>query len=481
MDRDLSSFLAHFSELAEAAARQRHEGTGPLLNDCLQEHLGVDPSQLASVGKEVPPYRFGDFDVALEALSCADGQADSTTVGIAGDQRHHMSLADMISTPWARLSTGQVDWASIAVGPVETRRVMALGIRLFSFLGQPVAVLQRRASQMHGNGTGVIEVLCRDPEVATALLERAASLSTERSLLRGKVLSLEMVGYEGEGDGFHFLPRPELSAQDVILPPGRLERIAGHIIGIAGHSQTLQRHGQHLKRGVLLYGPPGTGKTHTVRHLISATPAHTVILLSGATLQFIGQAAALARHLQPSIVVLEDCDLVAMDRGFSPTGNPLLFDVLDALDGLDADADVAFLLTTNRVEVLEEALAQRPGRVDLAVEIPLPDEEARRRLLALYRGTVAFSDTVLDEVAARSDHHTASFFKELIRRSVLIAATAGRDPSDGDLIAALDSLQVDQEALSRSLLGIGQGDGQSAGAGGPDVSGWAYQPYRPMA
>ena len=351
---------------------------------------------------------------------------------------------------------------------------MALGIRLFSYDGHPVAVLQRRASRMHGNGTGVIEVLCPDPDVANALLERATTLGTELSLLRGQVLSLEMVGYEAEGDGFRFIARPDVSAEDVILPPGKLERITGHMSGIAAHSETLRRHGQHLKRGVLLYGPPGTGKTHTVRHLISTTPEHTIILLSGQTLQFIGQAAAVARHLQPSIVVLEDCDLVAMDRGFSPSGNPLLFEVLDTLDGLDSDADVAFLLTTNRVEVLEEALTQRPGRVDVAVEIPLPDEEARRRLLALYRGTVPYSDEVLDEVATRSDHRTASFFKELMRRSVLTAADEGVEPADQHLTAALDSLLSDQEALNRSLLGGGMADDE--GMDGDAIGGYAYHP-----
>jgi hypothetical protein len=64
---------------------------------------------------------------------------------------------------------------------------------------------------------------------------------------------------------------------------------------------------------------------------------------------------------------------------------PLLFAVLEALDGLSDDANVAFLLTSNRVDVLEPALAQRPGRVDLAVEVPLPDAEARRRLIRALR------------------------------------------------------------------------------------------------
>src|SRR5690606_31132453 len=118
----------------------------------------------------------------------------------------------------------------------------------------------------------------------------------------------------------------------------------------------------------------GTGKTHTVKHLLAQTPEHTAILLRGIGLTRISEAAELARRLQPSIIVLEDCDLVAEDRSFGDGTSPLLFEVLDAVDGLDTDADVTFLLTTNRVEVLEEALAQRPGRVDLAVEIPLPDE-----------------------------------------------------------------------------------------------------------
>jgi len=84
-------------------------------------------------------------------------------------------------------------------------------------------------------------------------------------------------------------------------------------------------------------------------------------LLTGRSIRFIDQAAALARRLQPSMVVLEDVDLVATDRDFAPDGNPLLFSLLDAMDGVGADADVTFALTTNRADILEIALADRPG------------------------------------------------------------------------------------------------------------------------
>ena len=143
---------------------------------------------------------------------------------------------------------------------------------------------------------------------------------------------------------------------------------------------------------------------------------------------------------------------------------PLLFEVLDALDGIDADADVAFLLTTNRVEHLERALSQRPGRVDLAAEIPLPDEQGRRALIRLYAGTL-FSDDAVEDAARGSEGTTASFAKELVRRAVLLAAASATDPEDAHLLAALDALQSDNEALTRSLLGSGSGSGPEPGFG----------------
>jgi ATP-dependent 26S proteasome regulatory subunit len=108
-------------------------------------------------------------------------------------------------------------------------------------------------------------------------------------------------------------------------------------------------------------------------------------LLSGPGAGALGQAAAIARSLQPSMVVLEDVDLVAMERMLPGMGtNPLLFQLLNEMDGLSDDADVVFVLTTNRVDLLEPALAARPGRIDQAVEIGLPDSDCRSRLLELY-------------------------------------------------------------------------------------------------
>ena len=179
------------------------------------------------------------------------------------------------------------------------------------------------------------------------------------------------------------------------------------------------------------------------------------MLLAGTNMMHVGSAAQIARAHQPAIVVIEDCDLIAEDRDhhFGSGSSPLLFTLLDAMDGLDQDADVVFLLTTNRAEALEKALAQRPGRVDLAVEIPLPDEAARRTLIELYGAEVAFSPEAVARAAELSTGTTASYAKELVRRAVLHAAMAGHEPGDDHLAAATAELQAGSATLTRALLG----------------------------
>ena len=261
--------------------------------------------------------------------------------------------------------------------------------------------------------------------------------------------------YHAAGAGLNFVRRPEVTADEVILPDGVRERVVRHVVGIGEHREVLRQAGQHLKRGVLLYGPPGTGKTHLVRHLLGQTAGTTAVLLSGRTLALLNDATALARAAQPAIVVLEDCDLVAEHRGGDT--NAALFETLEAMDGLAADADITFILTTNRADLLERALVERPGRVDLAVEIAKPDQEGRERLFRLYAADLIaagqLSEAAVHTAAARTEGVTASFTKELIRRCVLNAALAGRPPEDADVSHALDEMLSDAEALTRTLLG----------------------------
>lgn len=67
---------------------------------------------------------------------------------------------------------------------------------------------------------------------------------------------------------------------------------------------------QATKKGLLFYGPPGTGKTHTIHYLARALENHTTLLVSAEQVGLLSEYMTLARLLQPSIVVIEDADLI---------------------------------------------------------------------------------------------------------------------------------------------------------------------------
>jgi len=451
VDDQQSAFIETFRRFMDElilVPRPQPESRTPL-GDLVQDFLGTEVDTLPLVTENLPSHRLIDAELALDELG-----SGSPVVGVTGgQQREHSSFPELIRNPFLRFAPGPVDYVSVATGPESERRVVSFGVRLLSVQGHRVAVLQRSARPEFGLNNARLEILAAEEDGAAAFLAALRRLMLERSVLRGQVLSFSGNDYGPGSAGLDFLPRPEVPAHDVILPDGVLADIVRHVVGIGVHQATLLAAGRHLKRGVLLYGPPGSGKTLTVRHLLSATPGTTAVVLAGNSIRFVTEAAELARAMQPAIVVLEDVDLIAEDRTLSIGPQPLLFAMLDALDGLDGDADVAFVLTTNRVEVLEHALADRPGRIDLAVEIPLPDRAARHRLFELYARGLPLSAQAITDAAASADGVTGAFTKELMRRTVLLAAEAGRAATDDDLRAALAALLDSRDHLTQRLLG----------------------------
>jgi ATP-dependent 26S proteasome regulatory subunit len=320
-----------------------------------------------------------------------------------------------------------------------------------------------RGSDQRGPQPDVtVEIVASDPDTARTAVAEIRRLAIEHSVYRGHVVSFEASPLNMRGENLLvFQRRVPLARADLVLPEGVLEGVEQHIHGVARHHDLLLAHGLHLKRGVLLYGAPGTGKTHTVRYLMGLLPETTIVVLSGAALRFIGEACALARDLQPAMLVIEDVDLIAEDRNRMVGSAPLLFQLLNEMDGLGEDADVAFVLTTNRPDVLEPALASRPGRIDHAVELPLPDAEGRRRLIDIYRGTLDLELADPAAVIERTEGVTASFIKELLRKAALVAADEDSERlrvTDEHLRAALDVLLDERNILTRRLLGSGASD-----------------------
>lgn len=427
----------------------------------LAEHFGSDPLGLPVIATLFETWDHVNVQAGLDAY-LADPEIRCTAHGVTipppavGNvfPPEVPSLDTLLTVPGARL--GSVDYSELACGPDEVASCIRTGLLLLDGPGGPLAVWIRPDSPLYARKIGV-DVQASTLEAAQAFLDELSRLSTQNSVFRGQVVRFSA---DVRGNiSCAFDPRPTVAREQVILPEPTIRCVEEHAIGIAERAGDLRAAGRHLKRGLLLYGAPGTGKTLTIRYLVTRLRAATVFVLTGSTMGWLRFAAELALELAPAVIVLDDVDLIAEDRnlgGMSPRRH--LFDLLDAMDGLHEDADVLFVCTTNRPESLERAIAARPGRVDQAVAIDLPDADCRRRLLNLYAGRVGLVFDDADAVIARTSGATASFVKELVRKASVIAVLEAPDApgltvTDRHLHAALDTLLDPRNPLTAVLLG----------------------------
>jgi ATPase family associated with various cellular activities (AAA) len=432
------------------------------------DYLGEDGSAKSVVSRSLAAFEHVNLQTALNAWSDEPGR-DVAVHGFTIPPHHPPVTLQQIVTgqgmPWLTLSAP--GFADLSNGPGSTLACLERAVLLVSdTVGRYVVMVSATAD--HGPPTIDVEIAGLPVETAQAVHTRLAELRHQLNVYRGHVIEVGLNPMGGVSLDFGEVPH--LARDDVVLPEAVIGRVERHALGIAAHRDALLGAGQHLKRGLLLYGPPGTGKTHTTRYLIGQMTGYTRFVLTGRALQAIGGVTEFARDLQPAVMVLEDVDLVAEHRGFGPGSSPVLFDLLDAMDGAAPDADLLFVLTTNRADLLEPALAARPGRVDVAIEIDLPDEDGRRRLLALYGRSLPLrlSESETGEVVERTEGVTASFVKELLRRAML--ESLQDNPSEPVVTAAhaaraLDDLLDADQKLTRSLLGVGT-DPETLAAGG---------------
>ncbi|MGI8867747.1 MAG: AAA family ATPase [Mycobacteriales bacterium] len=454
----------------------------------VQDFLGVDGQALSVVSRQLPVFDHVNLQTAVDAWATEAGR--SVAVHGISIPPHHgsVSLQQLVTgegIPPLRLSAPPL--VDLPNGPGSTLACMLRAVLLVSDARGQYVVMIVGPSE-HEPGLAV-EVVGLPVDGAQAVHAELAELRSGLNVYRGHVLDVSVNPMGGVVLSFGDVP--VTARDDVVLPERVLARVERHALGVSRHRDALRAAGQHLKRGLLLFGPPGTGKTHTTRYLIAQLDGYTRLLLTGRALHAIGSAAELARDLQPAVLILEDVDLVAEDRSFGHGSSPVLFDLLDAMDGAAPDADLLFVLTTNRSDLLEPALAARPGRVDVAVEIDLPDAAARRRLFDLYARAVPveLSDSEIDTVVERTDGVTASFLKELLRRAVLESLqehTPLRTVTVEHTTRALDDLLDGAQGVTRSLLGVGNDPDQLPPGGslgplpapGQASAGWVSAPMR---
>jgi hypothetical protein len=393
---------------------------------------------------------------------CA-GRADTKLLGVHSQMSHETpTIAHMFTGGPMPMDLGPLQYDEVDIGDEVPVRCLKNGLWLSHQDGLPFAILLGPAMR-YGQISGV------HLEIAIPTGERGAQFSQEAfhdlerrvgagRTYRGRVISLENY-YDPSGRGgavkVHRLHK--VNREDVILPAktlNLLDRNVGRFIAARDEIKALHF---SAKKGLLFYGPPGTGKTHTIHYLASQLPEHTTLLITAEQVGLLGEYFRLARFLQPAMMIIEDVDLIARQRENmqSACEEVLLNKLLNEMDGLREDADVLFILTTNRPDQLEPALASRPGRIDQAIEFPLPDEEGRTKLVKLYSRGLEVPEQLMALIVRRTKGASPAFIKELMRRCAQfqIEFGAGSVLKQEAVDGAIEEMVFTGGALNLKLLG----------------------------
>jgi len=243
-----------------------------------------------------------------------------------------------------------------------------------------------------------------------------------------------------------FLDVKDRSWDSIVLDTETKSDIRANTVDFLRRKDEWARFGIPLKRGILLAGEPGTGKTIICKALMGEADGITCITTNGYTLDsddYITELYKLAQDLSPSIVFIEDIDLIGQNRAeFGYHRGPSLLSLLSIMDGVEEQEKIVTVATTNCLETLDEALSQRPSRFDRVIKLTCPSVEQRRELVSRLCQKIPIAEDVQEYIAQRAENCTPAQLQEIVYSLVIQyqAESPGLTFSEDDIDRAISRI-----------------------------------------
>lgn len=271
----------------------------------------------------------------------------------------------------------------------------------------------------------------------------------------------EDMGIGGLGNEFSTIFRRAFASR--VFPPGLVAKM-----GIP-----------HVK-GMLLYGPPGTGKTLIARQIGKMLNARPPKVINGPEVlnKYVGQSEENIRKLFADaereykekgdnsglhIIIFDELDAVCKQRGSGGTGgtgvgDSLVNQLLSKLDGVEQLNNILLIGMTNRKDMIDDALL-RPGRLEVHIEISLPDEEGRVDIFRIHTAKMSENqildpDVDLVELASRTKNYSGAEINGVVKAAASFAF--GRHTEVGQMAAVKDttSMKVNHADFTMALTEV---------------------------
>ncbi len=355
--------------------------------------------------------------------------------------------------------------------------------------------LDELADITHGYVGADVEAVCKEAAMTT-LRRVLPGIDLEDDELNEELLDNLIVSMDDMKNGVR-LVEPSAMREVLVQTPkvswddvGGLDEIEDRLKEMVEwplkNPESFKKMGIDVPKGLLLYGLPGTGKTLLAKAVANETNANFISIKGpeifnkwvGESEKAIRKMFSKARQVAPCILFIDEIDSIAPKRGGSAdsgSSDRVVNQLLTELDGIESLEGVIVIAATNRPDIIDPAVL-RPGRLDRHMYVPVPNKEARKKILEIHTKDMPLAEDVdLDKIASETENFVGSDIAHLCRE-------AGMNALRKDLESDEVTMEDFENAMEESTASAEDEDVQqfeekveqfekSGGGGAPDYFG----------